>query len=724
MGLLLFLCLALVPLPHAFCQDDADMVTLSADVTRWHANDTVTASGNVRAAYRDYTVTADSAEADLKANVAVFTGNVKFSTKQHTVEGETLTLNLKTKEWSFDKASSRVELVAPPATGGGPLFIKSSALSGDENDLTVLGGTITTCDLEHPHYYFSAREIEIYPDSRIVARKVSLVGLDKRLFTLDSLVLPIRGLKHNLLPQIGSSAEEGLFLKTSYAYMASGKAQGFLRLDLMEKRGIGTGIEQAYDLSSGEGRASLYYLRDQQIGGDNITGRFQHRQNLGGVNVNLTADYRTNSYLYYPTTTSKNWQLDFAHAVPSGTTALNFRGSDLSGSGDYDTLSSSLRHTRQFSKTLTGLFSVDMRSYKATGMSAADRELDTSAEFRHRTDAYDLALLASKRTDLDNDDYAGDDFYSSLDRLPELRYETDSYRSGVQLLGLPARLALSLGKFHEEPAGVTNDRFLLQFDLLSRTFDLGGGSDLTINGGFRQAVYAEDMAQNVVRLGGVLTARHTDQMKTRLTYNYQRPEGYSPFRFDYTGKYSYIRALTDFQDSSRLRWTLSTGYAFDRKDYRWQDLALRLTAKPNSNYSFSVSTGYDINRSKWRILMNQIRVNLPERLALDVGTRYSIEEGRFDVIRSRLDWRVNDKWRLEGIAGWNGTSKAFEYRSFRVTRDLHCWEASLVYNDESGFRTDRSISFELRLKAFPTVDRFGIGQYGQPLDTTMGEYYY
>jgi len=370
------------------------------------------------------------------------------------------------------------------------------------------------------------------------------------------------------------------------------------------------------------------------------------------------------------------------------------------------------------------MMSLDMRTYEVTGMTSADRELDSVLELRQREDKYDLSLIASRRTDLDGGDYTGDDFYSSLDRLPELTLETDSYRSGTRLLGLPSRLAISAGRYHEEPSGISKDRLLLQWDMLGQTLDLGGRNELNLTAGFRQAFYASDMAQHVLRANGTLTTRFNDYLKTRLTYNYQRPEGYSPFRFDYTGKYNYLRGVIDYQDSRELRWSLSTGYDLGRDEYPWQDLALRLAAHPSPSYAFSLSTGYDLNRSRWRNLISRFQVSVPDRIGLDIGTRYDIETGKLGLARGRLDLRIGRKWRLEGITSWNGITRKFDYKSFRLTRDLHCWEASLVYNDETGFRKDKGLRLELRIKAFPGVDRFGIGQYGQAVDTSMGEYYY
>ena len=705
--------------------DDENVVTLSADTTRWYPDDKVTASGNVRASYRDYEVTADSAEADLRANIAVFHGDVQLVTNGYTVYGESLSLNLKTRDWNLEGASSRIDPQALQGNTQGPAFIRGASLSGENEDLKLVGGTLTTCDLGDPHYYFSAKELEIHPDSKIIARKVSMVGLGRRFFTLNSLVIPISGFRHNLIPQVGSSAEEGTFIKTAYAYTATERSQGFLKLDLMQKRGVGTGIEHFYEMTAGSGQASLYYLADQEIGGSNVTGRLQHQQRLGSVNLDLSADYRTRSYLYYPSSTSQNWQVGASRSTPMASTSLVFQRNTNRGFGTYETLNSSLRHAQQFNGKLSGMFSVDMRTYKSSGIPAADRELESVVELRQREDKYDLSLVASKRLDLDDDDFTGDDFYSSLDRLPELTFNTDSYRFGRNLFfGLPSRLSVGAGRYHEEPSGVTSDRLLLEWDMLGSTVDLDSKNDLHLTAGFRQAYYAGDMAQHVLKFGGVLTSRFNDYMKTRLRYNYQRPEGYSPFRFDYTGRHNYARAVMDYQDSGKLRWSLSTGYDLNRDRYPWQDLALRLAAYPSPSYAFSLSTGYDLNRSEWRNLISQFRVSVPERVGLEIGTRYDVRDGKLGLARGRLDVHIGKKWRLEGITSWNGTMERFDYRSFRLTRDLHCWEVSLSYNDETGFRRDKGITLEMRIKAFPSVDRFGIGQYGQAVDTSMGEYYY
>ena len=715
-------------------KQDSNKVTLEADNTRWYADDKVIATGNVKAVYQDYTITGDTMEADLQTNIAVFKGNVKLLTKQAIVNGQDLTLNLKTREWSLGEATSRIDTASVRGAEGGkgaPVFVRSAALKGNPKEVALSTGTLTTCDLDHPHYLFSAKNLEIYLDNKIIAHHVSMVGLDKRLITLRRLVIPIRGMKQSMIPQIGSSAQDGGFLKVAYAYLATEHSQGYLKLDLMQKRGVGIGLDHTLSTKLATTQASLYFLADRQAGGNNVNGYLRHQQKLGSLDLNLTGNYRTNSYLNYPQSTSQDYQAALSHLSSRSNTALTFRTSKSNGFGISTTNTTSLRHSQQFSKELSGTVSMDMRGYLSQGMPAADRELNSDIELRQRADKYDVSLVATKRFDLDNG-ASGVNSYSNLERLPEIILSTDSYRLGKKsFFGLPSRLQLSAGRYTEsqliggtQPTPLTGSRFLLQWDLLGQNIDLGSKNELNLTGGLRQAYYSSDQMQYVIKTGAALTTRFSDYLKSRVSYSYQQPQGYSPFRFDYTGKYNYSRAVLEYQEKEKLRWNISTGYNFGQASYPWQDISLRLTAHPKPSYAYSLSTGYDLNQSRWRNLIGQIRLLRGDRLALDLGARYDLQTGQIGLARGRFDLPIGKLWRIEGITSWNGITKQFDYQAFRLTRDLHCWEASIVYSQEPGVLNSSGISLELKIKAFPTQDRFGIGQYGQSIDTSMGEYYY
>jgi hypothetical protein len=725
MLIVLLLLSCLLPSAAATKEKEEDSFTLSGDPVRWYPDEKVSAV-NVQFKYKEYTITSDTMDLDLKTNIAVFKGRVLLTVHNSTVNGESLTLNLKTREWLLKAARTKVDPAMMQGGISGPVFLQGASISETNNEIKVNSGMLTTCDQANPHYKFEARDIEIYPGSRIVAHKVSVYVLGHKLYTLGLLVIPIKNLQRNILPEVGSTTEEGAYLKTSYAYMANKNAQGFLRLDFIQKRGIGTGIDQLYKSANVSGQASLYFLSDRQAGSNDITGRFQHQQKIGELNMNITANYQANNYLYYPDTTTRSFQLALSHNDSKSNSDLTFRNDSTSGTGSYDNFTTSLRRTQQFSPNLAGVLSLDMRSYNSDSLATPEKELQSNFELKLRQKTYDLSLTASKWTDLGSSTSSTNSFHSGVDRLPEVTFDTDSYKAGSQwFLGIPSKLTLTAGQYQEFPSGVKDGRVLAAWDSLGRPLELGDTNELDIKTGFSQAYYTSGMAQYVLRTDDVLTSKFGDYFKTRLTYDYQRAEGYSPFLFDYTGETDAMRFVGDYQFQRKLKWTLSTGYNFNYNQDPWENLTLRLSTQASPQFGFSVATAYDLNAAsnKWQSLIGQIQVNLPKKIVLDLGVTYDLNSGNLDLGRSRIDLHLGKLWRIEGITSYDGTTKSFDYRAIRITRDLHCCEASITYVDEAGYQSERGISFNIRIKALPFIDRFGYGQYGQQVDTSMGQYY-
>jgi len=723
-SLLILLAAAVLLLIPLFASAAAEKpVVFSGDDVRWYTDERVTIEGNAKVTYSDYTVDAQSVDTDLKTNVVTFKGTVTLSMNGQKVQGEELKLNLKTREWSLEKAKSAIEPTLLQGQTSGKAFIQGAELKGNgKNEVDIESGSLTTCDKDHPHYCLRAHDMEVYPGSRIVAHKVSVYGLEKKLATLGVLVIPIKNINRNLLPQVGSSVEEGTFIKSAIPYSASAAHQGFLKLDLMEKKGIGAGLDHNYKLESGEGAANLYFLRDNQLGGNNLTGHIQHHQKFGLLDTNFISNYRQNSYLYYPASTSRDWQLALNYNRPKSNTSLNVQSMTNSGYGTYTNSFASFRHMSQFSNTLSSVLSMDMRASDTGNPLSNTKNLESTIEMRDRGKKFDLSLTANKATNLNKSNTFG--LYGGLEKLPELSIETDTYRlGGKSPLGLDSRLLLTTGQYNETSSKTNKGRILMQWDLLDKPINFGDKNILSFNAGIRQTYYASDMAQYILKTGTTFTSNLSDYMRARISYSYQRPEGFSPFLFDYSGKYNYARAVVDYQQSKLMKWSISSGYDWYSPYTPWQDIALHLSSHPNSQFGYSVGAGYNLNNSLWKTLTFQYQLNMPKRVSIDLGSQYDTQRHSL-LTRGRFDWRINELWRIEGITSWNGDIKKFDYRAFRLTRDLHCMEAMITYTDESGFNVNRGFSFDLRIKALPFLDRFGINQYGQRIDTTMGQYYF
>ena len=697
---------------------------VSGDDVRWQSDGRVIASGHVKVSYQGYTITADRLEADTQTGVAAFERNIAFaSTNGISVKGNHLKVNLKSRDWSLQNAKSRMDPAASQGQITVSLFAQGAQVTGKKDVIRVDSGSLTTCDLEHPHYEFKAHDIEIYPTSRIVAHKVTFYALGRGLVTLPVVVIPLHDLSRNFFPQIGSSAEEGAYLKTSTAYLATASSQGFFQLDFMQYRGIGVGLDNTYRLpGGGGGLASIYYLADNVTGANDITGKLRHEQKFGGIDVNITGDYRTNSYLYFPSTTASNWQVSLTNGKGPNVTSLSVQNNSTCGSTSTDNFMASLRHTQQLTKTLSSVFSVDTRALSGTGMPGTNRDLESDLELRNRGKLFDLTFIANKTFNLNPSSGLS---FGGLNRLPELRLDTDSYRLGSgYFLGIPSRVSIIAGRYDEISSGVNRDRLLFQYDMLGRRINVGDLSDLNITAGVRQAFYGADMAQYVLKSNDVFTTRYSDDLRSRISYDYQQPEGYSPFLFDTTTRSDILRGVLDYQHNKDLRWSLFTGYDLGNPGARWQDLAVRLTAHPDAKYSYSLSTGYDLNGHQWRTLIGQVQTNIPKIVSLGLGTSYDIEQGKINLARGTLDLHLNKEWRIETIASWNSGLRAFDYRAIRLTKDLHCMEASISFIDDPGVRNDKGIMFDIRIKGLPFIDRFGLNQYGQNVDTSMGQYLY
>ena len=178
---------------HAVAAERA--ITLTADTVRWQADDKVTASGHVVAVYEDYKVTADSANADLQTNIAVFEGNVNFTTTNRSVQGERITINLKTKDWSFESAVTHLGAETFESNPNAHAVIRTQELTGNETEpLRPLG------ELHHLRPRSSALHASTRDGSTSIPRAGSSRTasrssvLDKRLFSVDSMVIPIKGL--------------------------------------------------------------------------------------------------------------------------------------------------------------------------------------------------------------------------------------------------------------------------------------------------------------------------------------------------------------------------------------------------------------------------------------------------------------------------------------------------------------------------------------------------
>lgn len=683
------------------------------------------AEGHVIACYKNVQIQSDRARADYKTNIASFEGNVVFKVDMQEVRGERLQLNMRSREWSFAPASA---IIVPAFLRGiicAPLFANARTIGGIRaRELSATQAEITSCDLEKPHYELVSKFVIVYPEEKIIFRDVSAYILNRRIFTLPRLVVPIRDIYKNpsLIPTFGNTVEEGAYLKTSFAYMANKSQTGLLLLDLMQRKGIGTGIRHSYKLSGGNGELYAYFIHDNNIDQDTFTGRFSHDQKLGTLRLNLSTDFRSNSYLYAPD--SSTWDTRFAltRDRPGANTSLTLTQSINDVFVRTKNLAGVLHHFQLFGANTSLDTRFDYQAFNTDGDTRS--RLTSDVLFARREDKFDWNIAATTLTDLSDEAFVGGGLFAGLERLPEVAIMSDTARLGKILpFGIPAQMRLSYGKFAELPGNVETDRTFLDINTpiqrhnVFHTWCLGLGAE------FRQYVYSDNTAQYSVDVGAEMRKKIADKSSFALTYRLQQPRGYTPLRYDFIGRYNILNASLDLRETEKFKLSILGGYNFEQKQFPWQDAVLRCSIQPSPSFLLYTATGYDFNLSRWRTLINQIRIRAGEDFKLDIGTRYDPTLKQLATVRALVDTKLGSKMRLQALAGWNGATRGFDYRSVMLTRDLHCWEVSLAYVNQGGFYQNNGIFLNFRIKAFPLFQDYGIGNFGQALDTSVGQVY-
>jgi len=694
---------------------------------------------NVVIGIGEYTLTGGQVEGNIDREL-VFTGNPALTYRGQTVTGDVIRFAPRTKTFRVENVHTAL---TPDFLQGrllSPLYLSGGSIFGQRRQ-PIFGQDIdsTTCELPDPHYLFRASEIKVDPGKRLTLRRATVILWGQRLFTLPTLVIPLdrrpRRLRLSDLPHVGRSQDEGWFVKSAFNYLLADRVPGLFRLDLMEKKGIGIGFDQVWNLARLAGAFALYAIPTGGTG-SNFSGRLNNRQNIGGgQSITLDNDFQQRSYLSLPQTTSFNTRFGYSRLMEGFNTSLSI-ARQATDSGAFATRSYTANIAQGFQWGVSGSlnFNVDYSRYSSSGSGFSQRteQLTTRLQADHREDNYVLQLIANKNVPVGAQ--AAQSFFGGVEKLPEITLSNYRFTGGF-LSQVPATFFLSAGKYSEGAASTlggaakrATERAIFGFDLANSRFRLTSSTDLNVSTGFQQFLYGEGAAQYVVRNSTTLTQRWNRRSGLNLNYTYQRPEGGTPFRFDRQSQYHALNADIGFLDDRRLQLTARVGYDFARSGFGglpaqpWQTLSANLLLRPVDWARVRNLVSFDPNTGKVLSVTSDLRFRGSSDFAFDLVTRYDPQRHRFGNFNGYFNLPIGNLWRIIGLFQYNGYLNRFESRNLQIVRDLHCLEASLTYIDNPfGFRSDRQIFFTLRIKAFPVFQRFGTGQFGQAIDTSVGE---
>lgn len=747
----------------------------------------IRASGNVRVGYPGVTITADRVEGNIRREI-VFSGNAKIEARGAASYADSIhfyparrAYRLENPRGLFSPEFLQNRVTEPFFVNGGTLFGTRSGYALAEKF------SATSCVEEHKHYELRARSAELIPGQRLILRRVGVYFFGQKIVVIPYLVIPLdketsRRPRTDYLPEFGRNINEGYFARFPYTFALGAAAATFLRLDTTQKRGFGYRAEQeylagkqesAYSTSgygggfnggfggqTGEGSFNAAYGYGStgalprlgtgigpQNGGllalqgyfadgfsRNFNGSFRHQQGIGGSNrFTISTELQRNSFYTFQNQTSQNSRFDFSHADPShgvnATATLSLQTNNSAGFGT-NQITGSLNQSFEFDSraanrnTLTYGFDLSRILTTSDTLNNRTARLDSKFEFRHFSRDYNYSLLYNKDSPLGAQ--TNNSGFGTLERLPELQMSLDSINfKGGWLRQLPTHFDIGVGRYSEPGSNTQTERVLLGFNIQDYTI-MRGRTEMTTGGGFEQRIYGDSAAQYIVRNTTRLRQHLGGRSGFDLNYQYQQPEGGTPFLFDTFGRTHNLSAEAGYLDDSHFQMTARVGYDFlgTSSLSPWQSLSTRLMWRPSASMRLDTLSTFDPNTGKFFSVTNSLRFRGRSDFALDLFSRYDPQQGKFSQVNGQFDIPISRKWRVAGLLRYNGISGKFESTNLQVTHRWDCMEASLTYTETPlGFRNDKSLFLSIRITAFPFFRSFARGPGGDALGPGLGELY-
>lgn len=212
--------------------------------------------GNVDIQYSDVRIKADTVKYQLNEGLILAKGNATVYKGGDIFRGEEMVYNTKTGEVKSEQLKSSV----------GPVLFEAGSYEGgaDVDVIETLDTYFTTHDSASPNFHIKAKEIDIYPDERVVFKGAKFYIGDTPVLYLPYFTQPFDDeLGYFFRP--GYNTYWGAFLLNRYGFLIEDHTIAKADLDIRSGRGPAIGLELEslrYRNNPNFGRIKFYYAHD------------------------------------------------------------------------------------------------------------------------------------------------------------------------------------------------------------------------------------------------------------------------------------------------------------------------------------------------------------------------------------------------------------------------------------------------------------------------------
>ncbi len=655
---------------------DSSLHLEHGDQMSWNAREGVlSARGDVQARWGSRHISADHVYYHEQDQTLIIRGNARVLLDDGSqVAGDYIRMNLATDEIETREIAGEFE----------PWYLRSAAVEGTiDTHLVGRSASLTTCELEDPHYEIRASEFHLYPGNMLVGYNV--VAWFGR---VPAIYLPwmVVDLKHRFSRwsiRPGYSSGDGMMLDLGYRYLMDRDEQpvtGTIYTDLREYTGKGLGADVEYDEENQH--AYLYYFHSRR------------------------------RPLVYDEDEEEEVRADEKRDLWKIKSTLNYKFDGipwrLHGEVDWADYA---RFNREFQRTLATR-TQDERFMKGSLIRRDDRSL-----FRVEAERKDRLLA-------DREEYSQD-----AGHLPRVRYQLFPINFNFLPRGFYYRFEGRAEKKYEPLSGEDSFR---PWDArvensLIRSIPWTGNFSQSYRVGYQQRYRERDEEDNskssestgAVSLRVRNSFRHLPGVNFDLTYNLKErinrrdevelellgqdlgmeSSGRKEHNLDFSLTMQQKESYAHLRGGYDLRRLKSGDISSDSRVY---PLRLNFSLPLSSYWQWNQFAAYNWQDSKIDQLNTDWEFSISRQFQTSLSWHYNRREGDdFSRLGHGFNWTPrHDKWRFRSDLVYDLEKEQFDETRLKVYRQLHCWEMRVMYRELKD--RDRQVWLAFNLVDYPS----------------------
>jgi hypothetical protein len=627
----------------------------------------VIARDNVEIVYKDLQAVSEYLEVDRAAQTVSLEGSVVVSHDGQIIVGDIIEFNYDLEE--ITAIDGKLVLVLENTDA--PLNVFGDVMVYRTGQITVYNSYITDCDMEYPHYYFTARELDLYFDERLVFRNVSYWEGGYRILSLPYLVIPLKDENVLQFPRIGFSARDGFFVKTTYNYYRSPLSYGSVYLDYMQKKGIGTGVRHYYQIGNSNSGDLYVYVQGSR---PQIT--LTHNCAIGDwLDTSWTLAYQ--EYAALSLLAQGKWR--------SGVTTLGLAYVQKPLVDSNTRVKGTVSHTQSIGEESPIL----VKAHAEYDLAHVDHSFGVSG--KAGTVDWELGTTWKK---------PGVSRITE-NQMPQLTLSTRELQFGKTKT--PLDLQTELGRYIVRPQYSEVYRQAYRMDCRPRAIVVPKVVSLDTSAYVQRIIYNGSMQRNIWGADAGLTGAFSDVVIPSLSYSHRRVLGESLLVRDKADDLSLLSGGLAYRTN---KFHIGVGSSYDLLGKRLGDIQGNLSVKSSEDVYLEIASAYSLSLQAFRSVTTKLHFEPTDTVKVNVGLRYNLQQSRYEALKASADIRLRNSWRVELTTELDEVRGEFTRRDLALTRDLHCRELRFVYQGTTG-----AMWVEYRIKVLPSEGlKFGFAE--------------